>query len=65
VAALDLGRDKHLVLVGDARLGPGRAPYTRLGDILGWVMLALFVFSVAFPVIVRRQVKKAAQQGGR
>jgi apolipoprotein N-acyltransferase len=58
IVALDLGRDKHLVLVGDVRLGPGGAPYTRLGDILGWVMLALFIFSITFPTIVRRRVKK-------
>ena len=60
-------RNKHLVLVGDVRLGAGRrSPYTRLGDLLGWLMLAFFIFSIAFPLVVRQRVKKqAAQQGER
>ncbi len=64
VVALDMGRNKHLVLVGDVRLGAGGAPYTRLGDLLGWLMLALFIFSIAFPMVVRRRVRKQAAQPG-
>jgi apolipoprotein N-acyltransferase len=57
-AALDLERNKHLVLVGDVRLGQGGAPYTKLGDILGWVMLGLFVVSIIYPSVVSKRMLK-------
>jgi len=43
-------------------LGSGGAPYSSLGDILGWVSLAAFVFFMFFPAIVDRKAKKAVKK---
>ncbi len=57
-AALNLDRDEHLVLVGDVRLGAGGAPYTSLGDILGWVAMIVFVGSIVYQAVMGRQGKQ-------
>jgi apolipoprotein N-acyltransferase len=60
LVALDTDSNGSLLtLVGDVALGSGPSPYTLLGDILGWVSLAGFVFFIIFPVIVERRTKKA------
>lgn len=44
------------VLVADAPLGSANAPYTRLGDWMGWLCLAGFAASIVLmPVTMRRQ----------
>lgn len=48
-------------LVGDVTLGADNAPYTSVGDVLGWVMLAGYVFFMFYPSVVERQARKAAQ----
>ena len=59
LSALNIERGKHVVLVGDVTLGSGNAPYTSLGDILGWAsMLAFFGFMV-YQIRVENQTKKA------
>ncbi len=46
------------VLVGDVKLGVGNSPYTRLGDIFGWLSLAGFVFFMAFQAIIEKRARK-------
>jgi len=41
-------------------LGSGNAPYTSIGDVLGWAMLVGYVGFMAFQMIVERRAKKAA-----
>ena len=61
LVALDLDPvGSRLTLVGDVSLGPGKAPYTSTGDILGWVSLAGFIFFIIFPMVVEGKAKKAA-----
>lgn len=58
--ALNLNPDgEQAILVGDVTLGSGNAPYTSLGDVLGWVSLAAYVFFVVFQIVTERQAKKA------
>jgi apolipoprotein N-acyltransferase len=49
----------RLTLVGDVPLGDGAAPLVWLGDWVGWIMLAGFVFFVAFQTISNSRAKKA------
>lgn len=51
----------RLTLVGDVRLGSGKAPYTFLGDILGWLSLAGFIGFMIFQSIIEGRAKKAAK----
>ena len=60
LAALDMEPGTARVLVGDVTLGSGEAPYSSLGDILGWATLAIYVGFMIYEVIVRRQAKGAA-----
>ena len=46
-------------LVGDVALGSGPTLYTSLGDILGWVALAGFIFFMVFQSVTERRAKKA------
>jgi apolipoprotein N-acyltransferase len=48
-------------LVGDVTLGSGHAPYTSLGDGLGWASLVGFVGFMVFQSIVEGRAKKAAK----
>lgn len=48
------------VLVGDVRFGSGGAPYTVLGDVLGWAALACYIFFMVFPSVVSRRLKRQA-----
>jgi len=60
--ALDVNRDgSRLTLVGDVPLGSGNTPYLYLGDWLGWISLAGYVFFVVFQIVVERRAKKAAK----
>jgi apolipoprotein N-acyltransferase len=62
VAALDTDiNGSRLTLVSDVNLGTGRAPYTHLGDILGWAALAGYIFFMVFQSVIERQAKKAAK----
>ncbi len=59
---VDLDTDingSRAILVGDVSLGPGNAPYTSLGDVLGWASLAGYVFFMFFPSVIERRAKKA------
>ncbi len=60
LAALDLEVGKHSILVGDVTLGSGNAPYTSLGDILGWVSLIALIGFTVYQSIVEKRIKKAA-----
>jgi apolipoprotein N-acyltransferase len=59
-AALDLEVGNHVVLVGDVTLGSGNAPYTSLGDILGWVSMIAFIGFIVYQSLVEKRAKKAA-----
>ena len=60
LVALDLNSDgSRAILIGDVTLGAGNAPYTSLGDALGWVSLVGFVFFIVFQMVVERRAKKA------
>ncbi len=48
------------VLVADVPLGSGNAPYNYLGDVLGWLSLAGFVFFIVFQAVLENRAKKAA-----
>lgn len=60
LVALDLEAGNHRVLVGDVTLGSGDAPYSSLGDILGWVSLITLVGFMIYEAIVGKRNKKAA-----
>ena len=51
----------RVTLVGDVSLGSGHAPYTSLGDVLGWASLFGFVGFMVFQGIVEGRAKKAAK----
>ena len=51
----------RVTLVGDVTLGSGKAPYTTIGDVLGWVALAGYVGFMVFQSIVEGRAKKAAK----
>jgi apolipoprotein N-acyltransferase len=62
LAALDSDSEgSRGVLVGDVALGTGPTPYTRLGDVLGWISLAGFLFFMVFQSVTERKAKKAAK----
>jgi len=62
IVSLDTDIDgSRLTLVGDVTLGSGNAPYTSLGDLLGWASLAGYVFFMFYPSVVEKRAKKAAQ----
>ncbi len=62
LVALDTDiQGSRLTLVGDVRLGSGHAPYTKLGDILGWILMAGFVFFIVFQTVVEQRAKKASK----
>lgn len=62
LVALDTNIDgSRVVLVGDVTLGSGNAPYTSLGDVLGWAALAGVVFFMVFQIAMERRAKKVAQ----
>jgi apolipoprotein N-acyltransferase len=59
LVALDTDSDgSRVTLVGDVALGSGPTPYTSLGDILGWISMAGFVFFIVFPMVVEGRAKK-------
>jgi hypothetical protein len=51
-----------VTLVGDVTLGSGPSLYTSLGDVLGWVAMAGFVFFIVFPMVIESRAKKAAKK---
>ena len=60
-----LNTDIHgsrMTMVGDVKLGPGNAPYTSLGDILGWVSLAGYVGMMVFQSVVEQRAKRLAKK---
>ncbi|MBM3125321.1 MAG: hypothetical protein FJZ87_09645 [Chloroflexi bacterium] len=59
IVALDTDiKGSRVTLVGDVALGPDHAPYTYLGDILGWVSLAGYLFFMFYPSVVEKRLKK-------
>lgn len=61
-AALDSDSEgSRVVLTGDVKLGSGPTLYTSLGDILGWVSMAGFVFFMIFQNVTENRAKKAAK----
>jgi len=50
-----------MTMVGDVSLGSGRAPYTSIGDVLGWASLAGYIAFMVFQSIVEGRAKKAAK----
>ncbi|MBN2047213.1 MAG: hypothetical protein JW750_05165 [Anaerolineaceae bacterium] len=61
LAATDLERGKHVVLVDDVRLGSGGTLYTPLGDLLGWASLAGFIGFMLYQIILDNREKKKAK----
>jgi apolipoprotein N-acyltransferase len=49
-------------LVGDVPLGSSNTLYLHLGDWLGWISLAGYVFFVVFQTVETRRQKKQAQE---
>ena len=52
---------ERLTLVMDVPLGTGDAPLVRMGDWLGWVCLAGYIFFVIFESVIGIQAKKVAK----
>jgi apolipoprotein N-acyltransferase len=52
----------RVTLVGDVTLGSGPTLYTSLGDVLGWVAMAGFVFFIVFPMVIDSRSKKASKK---
>jgi apolipoprotein N-acyltransferase len=62
IVALDTDiNGSQATLVGDVTLGSGNAPYTSLGDVLGWAMLAGYVFFMVFESVTERRTKKGVK----
>jgi apolipoprotein N-acyltransferase len=60
--ALNLNPDgEQVILVGDVSLGAGNTLFLYLGDWLGWISLAAYIFFVVFQIVTERQANKAAQ----
>ncbi len=59
--ALNLNPGEQVVLVGDVSLGSGNTPFLYLGDWLGWIALACYIFFVVFQIMTERRAKKAAK----
>ncbi|MBN2548455.1 MAG: carbon-nitrogen hydrolase family protein [Anaerolineales bacterium] len=51
-------------LTADVPLGTSAAPYTRLGDWVGWLCLAGFVFFTGFQEVSKRQGKATRDNSG-
>ena len=49
-------------LVADVPLGSGGTLYTSLGDWMGWLSLAGFVFFMILPEVLKRRQKKQLQE---
>jgi apolipoprotein N-acyltransferase len=47
----------RVTLIGDVTVGSGNAPYTKLGDILGWAALAGYVGFMVLQGIVERRAR--------
>jgi apolipoprotein N-acyltransferase len=62
--ALDVDKDgSRSILVGDVSLGSGKGtPYTSLGDILGWAMMAGLAAFIIYSAVNGKQAKKAAKK---
>jgi len=59
IVALDTDPNgSRVTLVGDVTLGSGPTPYTSLGDILGWVAMAGWVFFMVFQSVTEKRAKK-------
>ncbi len=52
----------RMTLVGDVPLGSGDAPIVQLGDWVGWITVAGFVFFIAFQTISDSRAKKAQKR---
>jgi apolipoprotein N-acyltransferase len=62
IVALDTNiNGSRVTLVGDVTLGSDHAPYTSLGDILGWAALAGFIFFMFYPSVVEKRMKKVME----
>jgi apolipoprotein N-acyltransferase len=62
IVALDSDSNgSRVTLVGNVTLGSGPTPCTSLGDILGWVFLAGFIFFMIYKSVTERRVKRVAQ----
>jgi apolipoprotein N-acyltransferase len=60
IVVLDMNiSGSRVTLVGDVTLGSGPTLYTSLGDILGWIALAGYVFFMIFQSVSERRAKKA------
>jgi apolipoprotein N-acyltransferase len=58
--ALNLNPDgEQVVLVSDVSLGSGNTPFLYLGDWLGWLSLAGWVFFMILPTVETRRQEKA------
>lgn len=51
------------VLVADVALGQGSSPYHYIGDLLGWVSLAGFIFFTVFQMSVEKRASKTNKKG--
>jgi apolipoprotein N-acyltransferase len=54
---------QRLTLVADVPLGGGGTLYTRVGDWMAWIVLAVYIGFVTFDFLTGRRARKAAQAG--
>jgi len=53
---------ERLTLIDDLPLGSGNTPLVKVGDWLGWLSLAGFIFFLVFEEVTKRRQKKQAQE---
>jgi apolipoprotein N-acyltransferase len=62
IVALDTNADgSRLTLVGDVTPGAHNTLYTSLGDVLGWISMAGFIFFMVFQSRMEKRAKKTVQ----
>ena len=47
------------VVVADVTLASGNSLYTSIGDVLGYIILAGYIFFMIYPGIVDKRIKQA------
>ncbi len=60
--ALNIRPGQKLTLLNNVTLGALNAPYTFLGDILGWVSLGGFAFFTVYSSIIEKKFKKKGEK---
>jgi len=50
---------RSAVVVADVTLASGNSLYTKMGDVLGYLVLAGYIFFMIYPGVVDKRIKQA------